>query len=673
MSFACIHVPNFPLQAAIRIDEEVHEQAVAILDGTFPLLTIIALSPKAIQKGLHIGMTKTQAELFDVKLLHRSLAQETAAHQALLDCALAISPRVEDTHGPPNGIGDTVILDTGGLERLYRSPEKITQRIKRLAQQLSLDVNIGIAENPEAALLAARGFSGITIIPPGCESKSLGPLPIGILPISSELQETLEIWGVHTLQALSVLPEVGLVKRLGQEGKRFQDLARGTHRRILVPLEPELKFEESMELEAPLELLEPLTFILARLLKQLCTRLLARSLATDKLKLTLELEVPSPVISQDKLLSNPLRGVVNSLAPVAGEDGQRLGEGAIGELSEFVSTFPRQGGTTVGSSPLRHSTVLSLPVPTRDSKVLLKLFQLELESHLPEAPVRSIFLKAEATSPRTAQRELFLPSGPEPEKLEITLAKISAVVGRDRVGSPVLLNTHRPDSFQVKKFLIPQVTSVRNATRNRPDQGKQVLGSSEKTSIEGMAHPLTRPSLSPLGRGGNLMFTFPSPQRGERSGVRETAKPSPDATFSHLSSPRGEGKVNITFNSLAPGARESARRASEGEAITPYSSFRRFRPPITARVRMKDTVPVSVFFCNERRTILHYAGPWRTNGDWWTNNQWTREEWDITLLQRSCRTAQTKPFQAIPTQETAVYRIYQDLQTRQWFVEGIYD
>jgi nucleotidyltransferase/DNA polymerase involved in DNA repair len=670
MSFACIHVPDFPLQAAIRIDEEVHEQAVAILDGTFPLLTIIALSPKAIQKGLHIGMTKTQAELFDVKLLHRSLAQETAAHQALLDCALAISPRVEDTHGPPNGIGDTVILDTGGLERLYRSPEKITQRIRRLAQQLNLDVNIGIAENPEAALLAARGFSGITIIPPGCESKSLGPLPIGILPISSELQETFEIWGIHTFQALSVLPEVGLVKRLGQEGKRLQDLARGMHRRILVPLEPELKFEESMELEAPLELLEPLTFILARLLKQLCTRLLARSLATDKVKLILELEVPSPVISQDKLLSLPPtcfpspcwgggnppqvppwkrrdhRGVVNSLAPVGGEDGRRPGEGAIGELSEFVYTFPRQGGTTVGSSPLRHSTVLSLPVPTRDSKVLLKLFQLELESHLPEAPVRSIFLKAAATSPRTAQRELFLPSGPEPEKLEITLAKISAVVGRDRVGSPVLLNTHKPDSFQLKKFLVPAAANGSRKSAKNPfcPGGQAPEGSHEKISYRGGRSPLT-PGPSPRWGEGHPPQAPPW-KRGDHRGV---------------------------VNSLAPNAGEGARRAGEGEAITPYSSLRRFRPPITARVRMKDAVPVSVFFHNERRTILHYAGPWRTNGDWWTNTQWTREEWDITLLQRSCRTAQTKPFQAISTQETAAYRIYQDLQTRQWFVEGIYD
>jgi protein ImuB len=212
MSFACIHVPNFLLQAAIRCDESLHDQAVAILEGIFPLLTVIALNPKAAQKGLHLGMTKTQAELFDVRLLHRSRAQEATAHQALLDCALAISPRVEDTHAPPlKGIGDTVILDTEGLARLYRSPEKIAKKINRLAQQLSLEVNIGIAANLEAAVIAARGFAGITIVPLGCESKSLALLPIDILPISLELQETFKIWGIHTLQALSALPEVGLV------------------------------------------------------------------------------------------------------------------------------------------------------------------------------------------------------------------------------------------------------------------------------------------------------------------------------------------------------------------------------------------------------------------------------------------------------------------------------
>ena len=489
MSFTCIHVPNFSLQAAIRVNPVLRDQAVAILDGTFPLLIVVALSSKAVQKGLHLGMTKTQAELFDVRLLHRSLTQEATAHQALLDCALAISPRVEDTHAPPlRGIGDTVILDTEGLERLYKSPEEIAQKIKRLAYQLNLAVSIGIAPNPEAAATAAKGFPDITIIPPGYESKCLGPLPIEILPISTELQETFKTWGIHTLQALAMLPEVGLVKRLGQEGKWLQDLARGTDQRILVPIEPELKFEESMELEVALELLEPLTFILARLLKQLCTRLLARSLATNEVKLVLGLEAPSPVISRDAVSLSPAGSSAEfPLTPLKHSQCFSLSPLGRGEpRANLISTGAKRRvrgrrhpmvqepteHATQEQSPLRHSTVLNLPVPTNDSKTLLKLLQLDLESRPPSAPVRSVFLKAEATSPRTTQRELFTPSGPEPEKLEITLARIGAIVGKHRVGSPVLRNTHKPDSFQLKKFLVPARKLIRTP-RKSPVEGWQ--------------------------------------------------------------------------------------------------------------------------------------------------------------------------------------------------------
>jgi protein ImuB len=107
-------------------------------------------------------------------------------------------------------------------------------------------------------------------------------------------------------------------------------------------------------------------------------------------------------------------------------------------------------------------------VPTTDSKTLLKLLQLDLESRPPIAPVFSVYLKAEATSPRTIQRELFEPSGPEPEKLEITLARIAAIVGKDRVGSPVLLNTHKPGSFQLKKFLPLAAGKVRRDSPENP-------------------------------------------------------------------------------------------------------------------------------------------------------------------------------------------------------------
>jgi len=272
--FACLHAPDFPVQAVVRIDPALCQQPVAILDGSPPLQKVVALNPRAREQGMHLGMTKSQVELFGIKLCQRNRIQEAAASQALLDCALAFSPRVEDM-GENNGC---VILDIDGLDRLHGDAESIGQALQQLGNTLGFELNVGIASNPDAAILAARGFSGVTMIPPNRERKCFGPLPIGILDLSLEFQETFRSWGIHTLQALADLPEIGLIERVGQEGKRLQTLARGASQRPLIAREPELKFEESLELEFPIELLEPLTFVLARLLHPLCTRLTARGL-----------------------------------------------------------------------------------------------------------------------------------------------------------------------------------------------------------------------------------------------------------------------------------------------------------------------------------------------------------------------------------------------------------
>jgi nucleotidyltransferase/DNA polymerase involved in DNA repair len=712
MFFACIHVPNFLLQAVIRADESLRNQAVAIFDGIFPLLTVVSLSPTATQKGLYLGMTKTQAELFDVKLLHRSRAQEATAHQALLDCALAISPRVEDTHAPPlKGIGDTVILDIEGLGRLHRSPERLAGKIRRVARQLNLDVNIGIAANPEAAALAAQGLGGVTIISPGTESKCLGPLPVEILKISEELQETFTTWGIQTLQALSSLPDVGLIKRFGQEGKRLQDLARGIHQRILVPIEPELKFEECMELETTLESLEPLTFILARLLRQLCTRLHARSLATNEVRLVLELEVPSTISTAAGLCPivppctrGENRGVFDSLAPRRCEkidpgapsrvsplvkgDSRGFVQGDLqpppdpllikeGSENRIFSQLPIEGGgaesrargcdhftdpeptgqATQEQFLSRHSTVLNLPVPTKDSKTLLKLLQLDLESRPPIAPVLSVYLKTEATSPRTIQRELFEPSGPEPERLEVMLARIAAVVGKNRVGSPVLLNTHKPGSFQLKRFLPSAARKVkRNSPENSPLRGESTEGAEGYLGVTPRDAPRHSEAVKNLVR--VPLYECPP-------GLRGTPGGSSSGTYDHplaSSLPRREAKAEF----LHP-------FSSKGETVMSRSSLRRFRPPIPVRVKTESAVPVVVFFHGEEQKVLECGGPWRINGDWWTNTPWTREEWDVTLSQQSKRKDPSKFLKVIRTQETVVFRIYQDLRTRQWFMEGMYD
>ena len=129
-----------------------------------------------------------------------------------------------------------------------------------------MKASIAIAANPDAAICAARGFSGTSIVPYGDEAKFLAPLPIALLSPTPELQETLDRWGIRRFQDLAALPPLGIAERLGPEGLRLRELARGEVERKLLPLVDPLRFEDEIELDYPVELLEPLAFVLARLI-----------------------------------------------------------------------------------------------------------------------------------------------------------------------------------------------------------------------------------------------------------------------------------------------------------------------------------------------------------------------------------------------------------------------
>jgi len=407
MPFACIYVPNFPVAAALRAEPELRARAVAILEGKPPLETIVAVNEKAGGMGIALGMTKAQAELCaELALRPRSALQESAAHAALLDCAQSFSPCVEDA------ACDTALLDLAGMESLLGSLPKISRAIHSRAGALGLEANVAVASNPDAAVLAARGFAGIAVIAGGKEAEHLGPLPTEVLfangvegdekKAAARMLETLDRWGIRNLRGLAALPEVSLSERLGQEGLRLQQLARGAASRTLVPVEAPPVFEEAVELEHPIVLLEPLAFLLNRLLEQICARLGFRALATQELRLTLELENFSPFHQ---------RSSVN-----------------------FVRT-------------------LRLPLPMLDTKVFLKLLQLDLNAHPPGAPIVKIHLAAEPARPRSTQAGLFLPPSPEPEKLELTLARIAGMVGENKVGALEMLDTHHPEGFRMRRFV----------------------------------------------------------------------------------------------------------------------------------------------------------------------------------------------------------------------------
>ncbi len=465
MGFAAIYVADFMVQAVVRAEPELRDCAIALLEGTAPLRKVVAADDAGLRAGIELGMTESQAEDFcAVQVRARSPVLEKTAHAALMDLGWSVSPRVEDT------AADTIVLDLAGLGSLLGSEEIIAERLIERASLLGLKARVAISSNLETAIHAARGFAGVTLIPAGEEAKALGGLPVSVLVISdglsprTEILETLDSWNVRTCGVLAALPVLDLSERLGQEGVRLHEFARGASSRAMVLAEPDIHFEEEMELEDAVPELEPLSFLVGRLLDQLCARLAARALAASTIRVRFELE------------------------PVSENNVRSLNDSA-----------PRKAALPT------YEKILTLPVPSRNSKMLLKLLRLRLQAEPPQTAVLKIFMAAEPAKPRFAQGGLFLPSSPDPEKLELTIARLANLVGDGNVGAPELADTHRPDAFQMRRFVSPRIAvetafKTRGANRKKGAELRNAASGDDCESLTDahrtrMAFRVFRPSL----------------------------------------------------------------------------------------------------------------------------------------------------------------------------------
>jgi protein ImuB len=534
MAFASIHVPNFLVQAVVRAEPSLRNQAVALVDGTPPIWNVVAANEAALLAGIELDMAKSQAAQFHaVEIRNRSRVQEKSAHAALLDLGTSVSPRMEDT------APDTIILDISGLASLFGSNENISAQLVQRASALGLLVHVAVSSNLEVSLHAARGFPGITVIPTGEEAKCLGKLSVCALLPSAEILETLERWGVRDCAALAALPVLQLSERLGQEGVRLHELARGACLRSLVLAQPCVCFEEEMALDFAVAELEPLSFLLGRLLDQLCARLEARALAACAIRTHFDLEASFEKDFQVRNENSP----------------------------------PKLASKT-------YEKILSLPVPTQNSKMLLKLLRLQLQAAPPHAAIIKIILSAEPARPRASQGGLFLPSCPDPEKLELTIGRLAKLVGHANVGSPELIDTHRPGDFRMSRFA-----------------------------------PVSDESKSKI--------------------------PRKNATAVH------------------------------SPTETPLNAFRVFRPEIEAKVELQQNCPTRIYFRGMRGNIIAASGPWQTSGDWWREDTWQQEEWDVEVRFDSVSGQSQKITN--PRTQNGIYRVYYDSLRAAWFARGRYD
>ena len=391
----------------------------------------------------------------------------------------------------------TVVCSIAGLDKLIGTPHQIAAEIARRGAAMGIQASLAIAANPDTAVLAAVNLPGVTVIPPGREAEILGDLPVKVLPATAEFLETLDRWGIKTFADLAALPAIGLVERLGEESERMRRLALGETTRPLEIAPAPRDYAASLNLDQPLALLEPLLFVISSLIHDLVRQLKQQALATNRMTLRLELE----------------------------------------------------GGAT-------HTRTLEFPLPVHDTGVLLKQVQLDLEAHPPGAAVAALEVQFDPVKPRVLQGGLFRPVAPEPDKLHIVLARIAALVGPGRVGSPAILDTHRPDAYAVRQYALEEKAA--------------------------------------------------DPQ-----------------------APREDWPLRL--------------------------SSRLFRPALVATVKLKQGCPTWLAAHSVKGAVVAAAGPWRTSGDWWAPTVWARDEWDVGL------------------DDGALYRIYQEMASSCWFVDGVYD
>jgi len=352
---------------------------------------------------------------------------EGSSPDALRAVAREFSPRIEAVHASDR----EVVLDVSGLARLFGDAKTIAEELRRTAADRGLQIRVAIAGTRTAARLMVRHRAGLSIVEPGTAAVALAPLPIALLGdlfVNSQLptpnfqalptpnsqstpnsEERLGVgnwelgivfkrWGLRTLGDLVALPSDDLAARLGRDGVRWQRLARGEDAAPLVPAVPEERFEQALDLEWPIEDLEPLAFVLGRLLEPIEAHL------------------------------------------------ERRGRGAA-VLHVRLSLVRASGGAREV-----HERSLQLPTPIRDARTLRTLALLDLESHPPSRAIDRVVVAVDPTPARIVQFSLMTRPLPSPEQISTLMARLQALMGETRCGTPALIDSWKPGAFEMMPF-----------------------------------------------------------------------------------------------------------------------------------------------------------------------------------------------------------------------------
>jgi protein ImuB len=564
---ACIVVPLFSLAARLRGEPELAREALVVVEGNGSAARVVAASRLARRAGVRPGLTLTQARALIPKLVARARDAECerAAQEALLEIADRFSPRVEDAG---EGIA---YLDVEGIDRRFAGepgPElNLGRTLLAAAEAASLPAKAGIASSKLAARVAAGLPESPSVVPAGQEAAFLAPLPLSRLsPLlqTGDLAATFARWGIHTIGELAGLPGSRLASRLGNAGRELHATARGFDPRPLAPRQPPAAFHEGLDLEWPLVALEPFLFVGRAALERLAQRLETNGLACARLELTLRLE----------------------------PEGHQLRS-------------------------------IDLPAPTRDVKTLLTLLRLDLEARPPGAPLAGFSLAAHPDRPREAQLSMYGPAALSPDKLAATIARLFALLGPGRIGSPRPVDGHLPERLALVEYAPPPPPSLARDPRRITGRGL-------------LAVRVLRPPVEI-----EVVVEEPPP---EPRRLQDPPPPPVQEPTAAREYPETRERTDSPERYQGPERPEISELPAIGAPcpLPPLEIRQVIRETTAGRPRIVGRVKVA-------------AGPWGMEDEWWMPDPTGRDYWDVELA------------------TGGLYRLYRDRASGSWYADGIYD
>ena len=432
--FAVISVPDFSLQSVLRHEPELRKYPVALVADESAKSPVTQTTAAARQYGVSPGLTSTQAKARCEKMAFRlrSAEQEHSAQEILLECAYAFAAYIEST-GPGLCTVDLRGLPLLNSDNLRETLEAWAGQLLQRLEEFHLTAGIGLAATPAVALHASTGATPVRYV--GNVEEFWRELPLTELIVAPELLQILRKWGISTVAAFRALGKKQIAERLGMDGLNLFENTESNKIRPLHLTAPKQIYEEHFEFENPVEMLEPLLFIVRRFLDQLVRRVSLAHFAVQELTLSLKLDPGVP-----------------------------------------------------------HERTLRIPAPTRDVETLFRILHNYLETVRTQSPIVGLSLRAQPSPTETQQFQLFETAIRDPNRFYETLGRLSALVGPERVGTPVLRDSYQPEAFSlapvtaapVQRKLFAQATAPRGLMlrRFRPPLPTEVkLNEGQPTSI----------------------------------------------------------------------------------------------------------------------------------------------------------------------------------------------